>query len=131
VRRRRSDDQQLHPKLDRTIAPDLGPLFDFPTAPPAIDEQRQLALDGTIEAKYLAWRATPEGQEAYQWIATRATELVAGGATRLSISQLVEGYRFAMRQSVNNTFRAPMVRELEDQYPVLAGLFEQRVRRTA
>jgi hypothetical protein len=103
----------------------------WPESAAAATEQREIPLDGTIEQRYQAWRATPEGTAAFQWIAGRATSMVAQGATRLSIAQLVEGYRFNERASVNNTYRAPMVRELEDRYPILRGLFEARVRRSA
>jgi hypothetical protein len=128
---KRGDRNDLDPRLrlHRDEPAALGPLWD--EAPAALTEQRELPIDGTIEARYQAWRATEEGQDAYQWIVTRATSMVAQGATRLSIAQLVEGYRFAKRRSVNNTFRAPMVRELEDGYPILRGLFESRVRRSA
>jgi hypothetical protein len=103
----------------------------WPAAPTVTTEQRHLALDGTIEQRYQAWRHSPEGIAAFDWIAGRATSMVAQGATRLSIAQIVEGYRLNERKSCNNDFRAPMVRELEDRYPILRGLFEARVRRSA
>lgn len=128
----------MHDPLDpeqalRPRAPEdwSGTLFDFPTAPVAARvEQREIPLGGTIAERYLAWRTTEDGQRAWGWIARRALEEVAQGATRLSAKALVEACREQLHVRINNVATPCIARELEEQYPITRGLFELR-RRTA
>ena len=103
----------------------------WPQAPAAGDEQRTLPVEGTLEGAYRAWRDSDDGRHAWGWLVCRATELVAQGANRLSIGQLAEAYRMLERRSLNNSHRALLVRDLEDAYPALRGLFETRQRKAS
>ena len=111
---------------------DLGPLFGaWPEAAPATDEQRCLPIDGTIEGRYQAWRATGDGQAVVACFYLFANEEIGRGATRLSGKFLAERVRARLRLNLNNSFVALLVRDLEADCELVRGLFEKRVRRAS
>lgn len=119
-----------------TDAADL-PLFSnaqatWPERPPAVGENHALELDGTIEGRYTAWRATEDGERVFTAFLREACGEVARGATRLSAKGIWERVRSELnrrgRVPMNNDYHAPMVREAEDAAPLLRDLFEKRLR---
>lgn len=104
----------------------------FPAAPSARPtEQRTLPITGTLEARYQAWRATPEGVRAFEAIVDEAVGLEEEGVQRLSAKALVESVRARLKIQINNVFTALIAREIADRIPYLGDLLEFRRRRSA
>lgn len=116
-------------QLDLSLRPPT-PWMDPPKAPAASVEQVTLTLDrGTIEGRYRAWLATPEGQEAFVGIERRILADVAGGATRVSVNLVVELVRGSPpHPRIDNSFRALMARDLRAKYSELKTIIEIRQR---
>jgi hypothetical protein len=91
-------------------------------------EQRALPLPGTLAARYAAWRGTEEGERVFRFLQSEAWERVRAGARRLSIDELWVLARATLRLKLNNSYRAPAVRELQEAEPALRGHFETRKR---
>lgn len=107
----------------------MGSLFDtWPTAAPATDEQEVLAVEGTIAERYARWRQTEDGEQVFQVIHRRARDLVLLGERRIGVKRLVEEARSTLRIKINNSFTAPLARELVRD-ALLADAIEVRVRR--
>lgn len=104
----------------------------FPTAPVVQGvEQRSLQLPHSIDERYESWRRTEDGQRAFRVAHGEALGQIARGATRLFIDQLVWVVRGGLGLSLDNSFRALLVRELEETDALCRGLFETRQRRSA
>lgn len=91
-------------------------------------EQRGLSLPGSLEQRYQVWRETADGKAVFGWLAERSVAAVAAGATKLFIDRMVWPCRQELGLSINNSYRALLVRELIDRYPTLRGAFELRQR---
>lgn len=100
----------------------------WPERPSAHTEQRELAFGGTLEAEFMAWRATPQGRDAWRFMREKAFHLLDTGNQRLSAKHLVELMRYALRIRVNNDHTPLIARSLEDENPELRGRFKHRVR---
>lgn len=123
--------RRWHDHDDEPAALEALPLFDWPQAPPAEAEPHVLPLDGTIAARYAAWRQTADGERVFLAFVAEGLGEVARGATRLSAKACWERVRARLRLPMNNDHHAPMVREVEDRYPELRGLYEKRMRRAS
>lgn len=115
----------------RALGDTLSPAAPWPQAPAAGDEPRTLPLDGTLEARYRAWRATDDGARVYEAIRIRALGLFAGGAQRISVNACMEHARNSLKLPCNNTWRAPIARDLIDDCPALKHAIELRKRTAA
>ena len=80
-----------------------------------------------IQDLYDEWRTTEWGQAVFDLAAQRALAL-APTTSRLSINKIVEELRAQYRTPINNTFRAPLSRELMERHPELQGRFKVRER---
>lgn len=117
--------------------PDLGPLFGppaqpWPEVPPRGDsEQLTAPVGGTIQADFEAWLTTDAGRVIYREFCAEALGQVTRGATRLSAKGIWETIRSRLKQSANNSYVSLVARQAEQEYPVIRGLFEFRVRRAS
>ena len=128
------DPDAINPRSPDTYddLPLLAPTETWPERPPAAPaEQRGLALPESLEAKYAEWRRTEDGEAAYAWLVTTALAQVRAGTVRLFIDRLVWDYRQQTRRSLNNSYRALLVREMTDAHPALSKVFETRTRRAS
>lgn len=106
-------------------------LFDWPEAPPASRvEQRPLPFPGTAEQRFAAWRDTPDGGIAFEWMRSVAVRDAEAGAKRLSAKALVERCRALHRVKINNDFTPLVARAIQEEAPLTRGLFRDRLRRT-
>lgn len=123
----------LASRREQLVAEELAgtPLFgdDFPRAAGIRDEQRGLGLEGSIEALYRRWRATPESQEVMQMLRAVALEWLGKGATQIGSRALWEEARRRLRRSADNKLQALACRELEEEVVALRGLFRHRERK--
>ncbi len=134
-RRAVRDDPEHRPPP--TIAEQLaGTLFDpgawpeAPTVSPA--EQRPLLLEAQggedrepVAVRYARWRESAEGRRLYAEVRRRAALLATGGAKVVRVKAIAEDLR-AEKISINNSYLAPMSRELWDKEPILRDLLELR-----
>lgn len=110
----------------------MSDLFDWPESPAApAEEQRELALPGTAEERFAAWRGTPDGERAYAWMRDEARREVVYGTRRLSAKSLVERCRALYKVKLNNDFSALIARAIQQDLPATRGLFKDRMRRVA
>lgn len=112
---------------------ELGGLFaplDLPPRRPSPGpaEQRVLPIDGTLQARYEAWRRSEEGGWVFATIRERALEEAREGAQRIGVKGIVEAVRRELRVAVNNSATAFIARELWETVPALRGLIELRQR---
>lgn len=124
--RRREKAASQQADFDAMFAP-------LPPVAPAVNlaEQREMAIGGTLEARYWAWRATEDGVLVYGAIRDEALREVRAGNTRVSSKGLVEWARRTYRIHVNNSYTAHIARELYDTEPELRGALELRERNAA
>jgi hypothetical protein len=92
----------------------------------------------TIQVKYEAWRATPDGETVYEAVRDAALRLRRRGFVHYGISALYEAARYTYSLRVgpdaegwklNNNWRSRMARELMTDEPELADFFELRTLR--
>lgn len=107
----------------------FAPIPTVPKVYPA--EQREMAIDGTLEARYWAWRSTEDGRAVYAAIVAEARREVDAGTRRISSKGLVEWARRTLRIQINNSFTAHIARELHDNEPELRSALELRQRSAA
>jgi hypothetical protein len=90
----------------------------------------------SLQARFEAWLATPDGQAMYGHIRTRALRLYDRGWRHFGIAALWEAARYDQALAVgpdaegyraNNSFRSRLARRLMEDDPVLEGFFETRV----
>ena len=112
----------------RRAQQDFGPLFVVPPVREA--EQLVAPIEGTIQAKWEAWRASEDGERVMLYIRKIGGELVTGGATRLSAKHLVERARADLKVAINNVLTPFIAREL-DSRPLFHGLLETRQRKAS
>lgn len=115
---------------------ELGPLFEDLYAPPRRPapgpaEQRVLPIDGTLQARYEAWRRSDEGAWVFATIRERALDEARDGAQRIGVKGLVEDVRRDLKVHANNSYTALIARELRDTEPELEDLIELRERTAA
>lgn len=135
--RRRFQGDPEHRPPPPTVEEQLaGTLFDpgaWPEAPsvsPA--EQRPLLLASQggedrepVAVRYARWRESAEGRRLYAEVRRRAALLATGGAAVVRVKAIAEDLR-REKISINNSFLAPMSRELYDKEPILRDLLELR-----
>lgn len=110
----------------------FAPIEKPPVRPaPGPAERRTLPIDGTLQARYEAWRQTDEGRVVYDEIRGRALAAARAGERRIGVKGITEEVRRALRTSINNTLVALIARELRDREPVLRPLIELRERTAA
>ncbi len=78
--------------------------------------------------RYLAWRLTDEGLEAWALIVYWALQVYEYGSRRISVNRLVERVRDEQQIKVNNSWRAQISDDLIRAYPQLEPLIERRKR---
>ena len=123
--------RRWHDHDDEPAALEALPLFDWPQVPPAEAEPHVLPLEGTIAARYAAWRQTEDGERVFLAFVAEGLGEVARGATRLSAKACWERVRARLRVPINNSFTALVVRDAESACPTLKGLYEKRMRRAS
>ncbi len=106
-------------------------LWDTPSPPsgPAKDVRRFV---GSTRARYERWRTeTPEGRQAFKWIAGAALVAAERGDKRISVNRLVEQARADLLVEIDNTARSWIADDLIARHPHLVDLIERRKRRAA
>ena len=106
-------------------------LWDAPPPPsgPAKDVRRFV---GSTYERYVRWRTeTPEGRQAFSYIAGAALVAAERGDKRISVNRLVEEARARLHVEINNTARAWLADDLIARHPHLADVVERRKRRAA
>jgi hypothetical protein len=98
-------------------------------APAPRTEQRELPIEGTYEERYLAWRATDDGQVVYEAFKARALEAVRSGQRPMK-RKIWEQLR-GLYGSLNNNLVRAITEELDRTEPELRGRFEFRERTAA
>jgi len=83
-----------------------------------------------LEERYRQWRATADGMEVAGMVEQLALNALHAGEKRIEINLLFAQVRRTRRQAADNSFRAPLARELIAQHPALADLIEVRKRPT-
>lgn len=119
------------PTVEEQLA---GTMFaPWPESPPVTPaEQRPLLLEAQgkedrepVAVRYARWRETAEGRRLYAEVRRRAALQATGGAKVVRVKAIAEDLR-AEKITINNSFLAPMSRELYDKEPILRGLLELR-----
>lgn len=120
------------PTVEEQLA---GTMFapSWPEAPQVTGaEQRPLQLESQgppdrepVAVRYARWRETAEGRRLYAEVRRRAALQATGGAKVVRVKAIAEDLR-AEKITINNSFLAPMSRELYDKEPILRGLLELR-----
>lgn len=105
-----------------------APWPEVPRAPQ--HEQLVAPIDGTIQAAYEAWRATPDGALVYAHILSSALLLAESGQSRIGAKALAERARDELHRHINNSHVALIARDLVRDEPVLRGLLNMRERRS-
>jgi hypothetical protein len=111
---------------------DLFAPLEVPSKRPAAGsaEQPHLPIEGTLQARYDAWRQTEQGKLVYAECRDEALKQVRAGARRIAVKGIVELVRATLKVQVNNSAVALLARELFDREPVLRPLIELRERTT-
>jgi hypothetical protein len=97
-------------------------------APAGGAEQTDIPIEGTLQARYDAWRATEQGRLVYVECRDLALRQASEGAKRIAVKGIVELVRATLKVQVNNSATALLARELYDREPVLRPLIELRER---
>ena len=106
-------------------------LWDVP-APPTGPKKDVSRFVGSTYERYVRWRTeTPEGRQAFSYIAGAALVAAERGDKRISVNRLVEQARAALLVEIDNTARAWISDDLVARHPHLATLIERRKRRAA
>lgn len=90
-----------------------------------------MPIDGTLQARYDAWRKTEDGERVYAEVRARALAAASAGDRRIGVKAIVEAVRADLKVKVNNSATALMARELYEQHPALRDLIELRQRSAA
>jgi hypothetical protein len=127
--------RRLLPSDDFVPSAEDLPLFAAPEIPPAPSGPATPLPEpsaGTLEG-YQAWRATGEGQRAFDYMERMALEAFQDGERRIGAKGLLEACRFGLRPRVklNSTHTAYIADELVAKHPVLADKIERRKRKSA
>lgn len=100
----------------------------WPERPPVRrSEQRRLALEGSAEERYAAWRATPDSNLVMAMLRTIAMEWIQR-QPKIGPRSLWEACPIRLKKSVDNRLQALACRELEDTVPALRGCMRHRER---
>lgn len=76
----------------------------------------------SLAERYARWRASEDGQEVFVRLEQTALDLCRSGATRIEINLLYAQLRSIRGKSADNSYRAPIARELLNRHPELKGI---------
>lgn len=82
-----------------------------------------------LDVRYARWRASEDGQDVFRRVEQVALDMLAGGAERIEVNLLYAQVRAVRHQSADNSYRAPIARELIDQHPQLRGIIRVKKRK--
>jgi hypothetical protein len=82
-----------------------------------------------LDVRYHEWRATSDGIEVFAMIERQALNAIAAGEERIEINLLYAQVRRVRHKAADNSFRAPLARELIDRHPQLAGVIHVKKRK--
>lgn len=93
----------------------------------------QLPLFGSarrpLEQRYREWRASADGIEVFAMIERQALNALEAGEERIEVNLLYAQVRRVRKKAADNSFRAPLARELIDRHPQLAGVIHVKKRK--
>lgn len=120
-------DPLRRPPMEQQLADTMFAPLAWPETPPVKKtEQRTLLLEGSIDADFAAWQATPDGQFVIDKVHAYALKMARAGATRIGVKSLCERVRWEEKKHLDNRFTSRIARHLIDQSPHLGALIQLR-----
>lgn len=83
-----------------------------------------------LDVRYAEWRASADGIEVFRMVEELALNALGADEKRIEINLLFAQVRRVRKKAADNSYRAPLARELIDKHPQLRGVIHVKKRKS-